>query len=138
VTRSIDGAPQRVVNTPLVERLERATPPRRVLTAALNGLRFKRLTGTSFASLLREGWQMKRSQELSSAQALMAPNALMLTKAALIDGRPESGVLPVGQVVGLNDDLPRVADLIERILREAIATLDRLGKLGSPVASAKG
>ena len=68
----------------------------------------------------------------------MAPNAPMLTKAALIDGRPESGVRQVGQVVGLIDDLPRVADLIERILREAIATLDRLGKLGSPVAGAKG
>jgi NAD(P)H-dependent flavin oxidoreductase YrpB (nitropropane dioxygenase family) len=126
VTRSIDGAPQRVVRTPLIDRLERGTGAARLLRAGVNALRFKRLTGTPFTSLLREGWAMKRSQELSWAQMLMAPNAPMLTRAALIEGHPESGVLPVGQVVGLIQDVPPVADLVEQIVRQALATLDRL------------
>lgn len=126
VTRAVDGAPQRVLRTQTIDRLERTTAPARLARAGLNALRFRRLTGNSVRSLLREGWAMKRSQELTWAQMLMAPNAPMLTRAALIEGRIESGVLPVGQVVGMIDDIPSVADLIDRLMEEAGAALDRL------------
>jgi len=56
----------------------------------------------------------------------MAGNAPMLTKAALVDGRLDAGVLPTGQVVGLVDELPTVADIISSIMEEAEATLTRL------------
>ena len=36
----------------------------------------------------------------------MAANAPMLTKAALVDGDPDVGVLPTGQVTGVIDELP--------------------------------
>jgi NAD(P)H-dependent flavin oxidoreductase YrpB (nitropropane dioxygenase family) len=126
VTRSIDGAPQRVIRTPMVDGLERAGRVGSIARAARNALRFQALTGTPFSALVREGFAMKRSQELSWAQMLMAPNAPMLTRAALVEGHPESGVLPVGQVVGLIDDLPTVAELIERLLAEAGRALERL------------
>ena len=45
---------------------------------------------------------------------------------ALVDGKVESGVLPSGQVVGVIDDLPTVAELIQRIVGEAEAVLARL------------
>jgi NAD(P)H-dependent flavin oxidoreductase YrpB (nitropropane dioxygenase family) len=51
----------------------------------------------------------------------------MLIKAALVDGRPEVGVLPTGQVTGVIDELPTVAELLDRIAAEATATLERLG-----------
>jgi NAD(P)H-dependent flavin oxidoreductase YrpB (nitropropane dioxygenase family) len=129
VTRAIDGAPQRVVRTAMVDRLERSSAPARLVRAALNALAFQRLTGNSLPSLVREGWAMKRSQDLSWAQMLMAPNAPMLTRAALIEGRVESGVLPVGQVVGMIEDIPTVAVLLERIMAEAEAVLERLEHL---------
>jgi len=44
----------------------------------------------------------------------------------LVDGRTESGVMASGQVVGVIDDLPSCADLIDRIVGEANATLGRL------------
>lgn len=125
VTRSIDGAPQRVIRTPLVDRLERSGSLLRIARAAANGIRFQRLTGTPLLSLLREGFEMRRTQELTWAQMLMAPNAPMLTRAALVEGHPESGVLPVGQVVGLIKDLPTVAELIDRIMRQAVTALQR-------------
>lgn len=129
VTRSIDGAPQRVVRTPMVDRLERGLGPLRIARAAGNALRFQRLTGTPFISLLREGFEMKRSEELSWAQMMMAPNAAMLTRAALVEGHTESGVLPVGQVVGLIRDTPSVNQLVERIMIESEAALDRIDAL---------
>ena len=56
----------------------------------------------------------------------MAANAPMLIKAALVDGDPSIGVLPTGQVTGVIDELPTVAELIDRIIAEARATLARL------------
>ena len=64
---------------------------------------------------------------LSWAQVVMAANTPMLLKAALVDGRLESGVMASGQVVGVIDDLPSCAELIERIVAEAEAVLKDLG-----------
>ena len=56
----------------------------------------------------------------------MAANTPMLLRAAMVEGSPDLGVMSSGQVVGLIDDLPTVAELIERIMAEAEATLQRL------------
>jgi NAD(P)H-dependent flavin oxidoreductase YrpB (nitropropane dioxygenase family) len=127
VTRSIDGYPQRVIKTALVERLERAGPLTRFPRALLNALRFRSLTETRIGALLREGLAMKKSQELTWSQLAMAANAPMLTKASLVDGRPDVGILPTGQVVGVIEELPTVAELIARVMQEAEETLDRMG-----------
>jgi NAD(P)H-dependent flavin oxidoreductase YrpB (nitropropane dioxygenase family) len=50
----------------------------------------------------------------------------MLLKAAMVDGRPDLGVMASGQVVGLLEDLPSCAELLERIAADATAVLDRL------------
>jgi len=60
----------------------------------------------------------------------MAANAPVMTKAALVDGRTDVGVLPTGQVVGTIDELPTVAELIGRVVSEASAVLDRLAPAG--------
>jgi NAD(P)H-dependent flavin oxidoreductase YrpB (nitropropane dioxygenase family) len=131
VTRSIDGYPQRVIKTDLIERLERASALSRFPRALWNALRFLRLTGTSLEALLREGVAMKKHQNLTWSQLAMAANAPMLTKATMVDGRPEVGILPTGQVVGVIEELPAVAELIARIMREAEQTLE-LFERGSP------
>jgi NAD(P)H-dependent flavin oxidoreductase YrpB (nitropropane dioxygenase family) len=56
----------------------------------------------------------------------MAANAPMMTRAALVEGRTDVGVLPTGQVVGVIEELPTVKELVERIVTEAGATLARL------------
>jgi NAD(P)H-dependent flavin oxidoreductase YrpB (nitropropane dioxygenase family) len=49
-----------------------------------------------------------------------------LTKASMVDGRPEAGILPAGQVAGVIGELPTVKDLLARIMQEAEETLERL------------
>src|SRR5918995_4572142 len=126
VTSALDGAPQRVIRTETVDRLERATPLTRLPRALRAALAFRRVTGTPVPDLVREGLAMRRNQGLSWSQVAMAANAPMLIKAALVDGRPEVGVLPTGQVTGVIDELPTVAELLDRIVSEATATLKRL------------
>jgi len=130
VTEALDGAPQRVIRTPTVDRLERASAIARLPRALRAALAFRRVTGTPLSALVREGLAMRRNQGLSWAQIAMAANAPMLVKAALVDGRPEVGVLPTGQVTGAITEVPTVADLLDRIEREAVATLARLGAPG--------
>jgi len=126
VTKAVDGHPQRVLVTPLVRALEDRSFVSRLFHALRHAWMFSRLTETSFVSLVREGLSMRARQELSWPQLLMAANAPMLTRASLVEGRLESGVLPTGQVTGLIDELPSVAQLIERIVSQAEATLSRL------------
>jgi NAD(P)H-dependent flavin oxidoreductase YrpB (nitropropane dioxygenase family) len=126
VTTALDGAPQRVIRTDTVDRLERSSLMTRLPRALRSGLRFRKVTGTSLSDLVREGLAMRKSQDLTWAQLAMAANAPMLIKAALVDGRAEVGVLPTGQVTGVVDELPTVADLLDRIAAEATAVLDRL------------
>lgn len=125
VTTAIDGAPQRVVATDMVRRLEAARLTR-FPRAAANALRFRRLTDTPLRALVAEGLRMKRSQDLTWGQVALAANAPMLTRATMVEGRTEVGILPTGQGVGAIDELPSVAELVERILAEASAALDRL------------
>jgi NAD(P)H-dependent flavin oxidoreductase YrpB (nitropropane dioxygenase family) len=126
VTRAIDGAPQRVIRTPLVDRLSSGPAPLMLGRAVGNALKLRRLTGTGLVDLLREGLAMKRNGELTWAQVAMAANAPMLTRATMVEGRLEAGILPTGQVTGLIDELPTVAELVEGIVAEAEATLRRL------------
>ena len=127
VTRAIDGAPQRVIRTSLVDRLSSGPQVLTLGRAVGNALRLRRLTQTSLRGLLREGLAMKRNGDLTWAQVAMAANAPMLTRATMVEGRLEAGILPTGQVTGLIDELPTVAELIESMVAEATATLHRLG-----------
>ncbi len=127
VTTQVDGVPHRVLRTELVERLEHTGPVTSLPRAVRNALAFKKLSGTPWRSIVEEGLAMRRSQELSWSQVVMAANTPMLLKAAMVDGHPDLGVMSSGQVVGVIDDLPTVAELVGRIVHEAEAALKRLG-----------
>jgi NAD(P)H-dependent flavin oxidoreductase YrpB (nitropropane dioxygenase family) len=126
VTTAIDGYPQRVIRTDFVDHLERGGRIMSYPRAAWNAWKFRKLTGTSIRDLLTEGKAMHDNQGLKWSQVALAANAPMLTKATMVDGKAEVGILPTGQVVGVIDELPTVAELIERIMDEADATLTRL------------
>ena len=131
VTTKVDGYPQRVIRTDVVDHLERGGAMTALPRAVRNALAFRRHTRARVRDLAREARAMRREQGLSWSQVVMAANAPMMTKAALVDGRRDAGILPTGQGVGDIDDLPSVAELIERIMKEAGDTLARL-ESGAP------
>ncbi len=135
VTTSIDGVPQRVIRTALIERLERASALMSLLGAARQAWDFRAITKTGPLEFLREGLAMRKAGDLSWSQLAMAARAPMFTRASMVEGRPEVGILPTGQNVGVIDELPTVAELLARIVKEADQTLARL--TGSkPIATA--
>lgn len=126
VTRQVDGVPHRVLRSELVEKLEAAGRWASIRRAAGNAVRFQRLSGEPWRAMVREGLAMRRDQELTWSQVVMAANTPMLLRAAMVEGRPDLGVMASGQVVGLIDDLPSCAELISRIMADADKTLARL------------
>jgi NAD(P)H-dependent flavin oxidoreductase YrpB (nitropropane dioxygenase family) len=128
VTKRIDGYPQRVIRTEVIDHLERGGRLTSLPRALRNALGFRKLTGTSMRALVKEGLAMKRNQGLTWSQVAMGANAPMLTRATMVDGRLETGILPTGQGVGVIDELPTVEELVNRIVHEAEQTLARLEK----------
>lgn len=126
VTLEIDGVPQRVLRAGTIDQLESTRGPQRMLRALRNAVAFQRLSGTPWKDMIREGLEMKKSHELGWRQVVMAANAPMLYRSALVDGNADIGVMATGQVVGLIDDVPSCAELIDRIVREAESVLHRL------------
>jgi NAD(P)H-dependent flavin oxidoreductase YrpB (nitropropane dioxygenase family) len=131
VSKQVDGVPHRVLRSELVDRLESSGPVTGTWRAIGNALRFQHMSHQPWSSIIREGLAMRKSQELTWRQVIMAANTPMLLKAAMVDGRPDLGVMASGQVVGLIDDLPSCAEIIDRIMAEAEKVLGRLTTPGA-------
>jgi NAD(P)H-dependent flavin oxidoreductase YrpB (nitropropane dioxygenase family) len=127
-TTLIDGHPHRVLRTEFTERLVRTGFLARLPRAIANAVRFQRMSGTPWRDMIREALSMRRTQGLAWSQVVMAANAPMLQKKTMVEGRPEAGVMSGGQAIGVIEDLPGAAELIERIIAEASAILERLGR----------
>ena len=126
VTDLLDGVPQRVLRTELVDRLLAAGPVARTARSLRHAAAFQRMSGIAWTDLVREGLAMRRSHGLGWSQVLMAANTPMMLRASMVDGRVDLGTLASGQVAGLIEDLPSCAELIDRIVTEADAVLTRL------------
>jgi NAD(P)H-dependent flavin oxidoreductase YrpB (nitropropane dioxygenase family) len=129
VTSRADGLPHRLLRTPLVDRLDREGRLGGLLRAARSAAAFRRASGQTWPELIREGRAMRHGTGLTWAQVLMAANTPVLLRAAMVDGHPEAGLMPSGQVAGLIEDLPSCAELIARIMTEAEQRLASLGRL---------
>jgi NAD(P)H-dependent flavin oxidoreductase YrpB (nitropropane dioxygenase family) len=139
VTSVLDGVPQRVLRTELVDELLTGGPVARLRRSVAHAVAFRKMSGAPWRDIAREGRAMKRSHELSWTQVIMAANTPMMLRASMVDGRTDLGTLASGQVVGVIDDLPSCAELVERIVTEATSVLDRLAaQSGSTKATSGG
>jgi NAD(P)H-dependent flavin oxidoreductase YrpB (nitropropane dioxygenase family) len=129
VTRRVDGMPHRVLRTPLVERLESGSRAKGFSAAVRNAARFKKLSGMTWPTMIRDGLAMRHGNDLTWSQVLMAANTPMLLRAAMVEGNTEAGVMASGQVAGILDDLPSCAELIESIVRDAVKHLQAASAL---------
>ncbi|MFQ5668602.1 MAG: NAD(P)H-dependent flavin oxidoreductase, partial [Candidatus Binatia bacterium] len=126
VTKQIDGLPQRVIMSELVRQLEGVTSFKAFVWALRNGLAYRKISGASLGQLLASALALRQNGQLTRTQTLMAANAPMFVRRAMIEGRPEEGVLPSGVVAGLINDRPTCAALIDGVMHEAEQTLASL------------
>ncbi len=121
VSTKVDGMPQRMIRTPLLDRIEASGTIGMWLRALEAGLAMKKQTGASWAQLYATAKGMTAHGGLSLPQAMMAASAPMLIMRAVVDGDPETGLLATGVVGGRISDLPTCAELVDGIVAQARA-----------------
>ncbi|MFH8565931.1 NAD(P)H-dependent flavin oxidoreductase [Streptomyces sp. NPDC017988] len=130
VTTRVDGLPHRMLRTELVAGLEKAGGLASLARAVRHAAAFRRLSGLGWARMARDGLAMRHGKDLTWSQVLLAANTPMMLKSAMVDGRPDAGVMASGQIAGLIEDVPSCAELIERVMVEAWEVVGRLGARG--------
>ncbi|MFT6552577.1 MAG: NAD(P)H-dependent flavin oxidoreductase YrpB (nitropropane dioxygenase family) [Zhongshania marina] len=130
VSQALDGIQQRMILNRFLGELERAGNLKKLVIALRNGLAFRKFTGASIFGLLKSALAMSKDGDLTPAQAIMSANAPMIIQKAMVDGRPDDGVLPSGQVAGVIDKLLSCEELISGLVAEAEAQLQRLQAQG--------
>lgn len=124
VSTAIDGVPQRVIRTSMVDRLESAGLLAFPL-ALRNALEFRRHTNTSLVALVKEGLAMKKASDMSWSQVALGANAPMLTRASMVDGKADVGILPTGQGLGVIGAAPSAEEIVQSMVTEAVEALGR-------------
>jgi NAD(P)H-dependent flavin oxidoreductase YrpB (nitropropane dioxygenase family) len=122
---AVDGMPQRMIDNPFLLKLESGGLLQRLLVALSSAWHWRRHTGMTIGHMLRTFFGALREGD-SAIQTMMAANAPVLIQRAMVEGRPDEGVLPSGQVAAVIGALPSVAEVIGGIVAEAEARLDSL------------
>jgi len=93
LSTKIDGMPQRMIRTPLVNRIERSGKLGMWLRAMEAGAEMKRQSGASWLEMIRAARGMTAHGEMPLAQAMLSAAAPMLIQKAVVHGDVEHGVL---------------------------------------------
>ncbi len=125
VSKKLDGMPQRMINNSYLQKLQNTSGLGMLVMALINGLAFTKLTGSSLFGMLKSAWQMKKANGSTLGQTMMAANAPMMIQEAMVQGHPEKGILPSGQVAGAIDSLPTCEEIVGGIAQQAEETLAR-------------
>jgi enoyl-[acyl-carrier protein] reductase II len=125
-SKRFDGLWCRVLDTEGAEKaIKQGLNPIKMLQAIPNSRAIAKMLKMPymklFVGVLASGW--KNSKQL----AYMA-NAFKQIRIATETGDIDKGVLPVGQVTGLLEDIPSVQEVIERTVREAEEVMQGLAK----------
>lgn len=119
VTTKLDGIPQRMVRTKLLDRIERSGQLGLWLRALEAGNEMRKQTGQSWFAMLQAARGMIAHGEMPLKQAMMAATMPMLIQKAVVHGDLEHGVMATGVVGGRIAEIPSCQELVDRIINEA-------------------
>jgi NAD(P)H-dependent flavin oxidoreductase YrpB (nitropropane dioxygenase family) len=92
-------------------------------------LELRRAFNVPLWQVISSGLRMKKAYEMPVGQLGNAAAGNQRIKKALVDGDSEWGFMPCGQVSARIDDIPSCKELIERIVKEADATISGLRRV---------
>ena len=126
VSYLVDGMPQRMIPNAYLAMLEKSSAFKRLAVAVKLALQWKAQTGMTLGHALGVVWQALREDSASVAQTVMAANAPMLLQRAMVDGKPDEGVMSAGQVAALIGSLVSCEELMTAMVEQAQERLSAL------------
>jgi NAD(P)H-dependent flavin oxidoreductase YrpB (nitropropane dioxygenase family) len=131
VTTRLDGIPQRMIRSRMMDKIERSGPWSMWLRAFESGRELKKLTGASWLDLLKSARSMTAHGAMPLRQAIMAANMPMLIQKAVVHGDIENGVMATGVVGGRIEEIPTCQELVDRIVADCRERLTALCPLSA-------
>lgn len=126
VTTAVDGMRHRMIDNDFIKKLEAAGPIGRLWIALCSARNWKAQTGMSTLHMLKTFVRGVKEDPSALSQVVMAANQPVLLQHSMVDGKPDDGILPSGQVAATIDSLPSCEELISEIVAEADQCLTRL------------
>ncbi|EJN31228.1 2-nitropropane dioxygenase-like enzyme [Pseudomonas sp. GM78] len=126
VTTAVDGMRHRMIDNPFINRLEQAGSLGRLRIALRSAWKWKQQTGMSLGHLFAVLRQALKEDPGAVSQTVMAANQPVLLQRSMIDGVPDEGILPSGQVAAAIGELKTCQQVIEEIAGQAERCLDAL------------
>lgn len=115
---AVDGLPQRMIDNPFLLKLESGGLIRRLFVALSSAWQWRAQTGMTLGHMMKTFFAALKEGD-GAIQTMMAANAPVLIQRAMVEGKPDEGVLPSGQVASVITALPPVAEVIDGIVRDA-------------------
>ncbi|MEC4168087.1 MULTISPECIES: nitronate monooxygenase family protein [unclassified Pseudomonas] len=119
VTTAVDGMRHRMIENAFINRLEKASAFGRLRIALGSAWHWKQQTGMSLGHMLGVFVQSVKEDPGALSQTVMAANQPVLLQRSMVDGVPDEGILPCGQVAAAIGDLKSCQDLIDEMVQEA-------------------
>jgi NAD(P)H-dependent flavin oxidoreductase YrpB (nitropropane dioxygenase family) len=126
VTTAVDGMRHRMIENPYIRRLEKAGPLGRLLIALGSAWQWKNQTGMTVGHMLGVLGKSLKEDPGALSEIVMAANQPVLLQHSMVQGHPDEGILPSGQVAAAIGELKSCRDVIEGIAAEATACLAAL------------
>ncbi|MGR5530209.1 NAD(P)H-dependent flavin oxidoreductase [Vibrio alfacsensis] len=126
VTTAVDGLRHRMIATSLIRKLEKSSAMGRLLIALKSAWEWKKQTNMTFLHMLSVFFKALKEDPAELSQTVMAANQPVLLQHSMVDGHPDQGILPSGQVAAAIDELVSAEQLIHGIAEEADQCLNRL------------
>ena len=126
VTLAVDGMRHRMVENPFINKLEAAGPIGRLWIALNSARKWKAETGMTTGHMIRTFFSAIKDDPSAMSQMIMAANQPVLLQRSMVEGFPDEGILPSGQVAAAIDRLQSCEEIIQEIASEAESCLQRL------------
>jgi nitronate monooxygenase len=126
-TKAVDGLPQRFLDNPTLHRLEDASPAQRILISVGNAWKWRARTGMTVKQMAE--FAIKALKDDSSiSETIMSANAPVVIQRAMVEGVPDEGLMPSGQVAAMIGNLQSCEEVIAGIAAQATARLESFCK----------
>ena len=100
-----------------IEKIDRSNPISLFLMSVTSAWKYKQITKASFGDLFKSFFAMLKGDDLTISQAFLFAHSAEIIQKAMVEGSPNEGAMPSGQVAGIITNLPSCKELIDEIMR---------------------
>ena len=118
ITKKFDGLSHRLIFNKYIKKIDRSNPISLFLMSVTSAWKYKQITKASFGDLFKSFFAMLKGDDLTISQSVMSANSPAIIQKAMVEGFPEEGAMPSGQVAGIITNLPACEDLVLEIMND--------------------